>query len=423
MKLKKIVAAALCCALLLTGSGFAKIDVSAEELEEDGATEASENTEEYNNNKSDINMIDFNLITDELYKSEQFNVHPYDADISLKLKTTKTIKKLKCYYPDGEHYIDEYNEDGNEIKYTHYDKNGNIDSFSECEYDENKKLKKISTYNADGSVKQYVIIEYDENEEKYIYYDQSGYLGVYEIYEYDPDGELILCKHYYGDCDYNYVDPDYDDPYYYNSYKTSYEYDSNKNLVYSSGGSGDWFYKNEYDSNENLTKHTAYAISFDEESNYYSYSTFKYDDNGNLIGWTTIDYNGDVTQDSNYDNDSDGDVIKTSTIIYGEYDDKPIVTEYEYYIATSPMYRLYNPNSGEHFYTANEDEKNNLVNVGWKYEGIGWYSDDAQSVPLYRQYNPNAKAGSHNYTTSKDENDWLESVGWKGEGIGWYGVK
>ena len=44
MKLKKIVAAALCCALLLTGSGFAKIDVSAEELEEDGATEASENT-------------------------------------------------------------------------------------------------------------------------------------------------------------------------------------------------------------------------------------------------------------------------------------------------------------------------------------------------------------------------------------------
>ena len=30
--------------------------------------------------------------------------------------------------------------------------------------------------------------------------------------------------------------------------------------------------------------------------------------------------------------------------------------------------RLYNPNSGEHFYTASVDEKNNLISVGWNYE-------------------------------------------------------
>ena len=69
------------------------------------------------------------------------------------------------------------------------------------------------------------------------------------------------------------------------------------------------------------------------------------------------------------------------------------------------------------------EEKDRLVSIGWKYEGIGWYSDDAQSVPLYRQYNPNAKAGSHNYTTSKAENDNLVKLGWRGEGVGWYGVK
>ena len=38
------------------------------------------------------------------------------------------------------------------------------------------------------------------------------------------------------------------------------------------------------------------------------------------------------------------------------------------------MYRLYNPNSGEHFYTKNSAEKDFDVNAGWHYEGIGWYA-------------------------------------------------
>lgn len=36
------------------------------------------------------------------------------------------------------------------------------------------------------------------------------------------------------------------------------------------------------------------------------------------------------------------------------------------------MHRLYNPNSGEHFYTASEVERDHLIGVGWSYEGIGW---------------------------------------------------
>lgn len=88
----------------------------------------------------------------------------------------------------------------------------------------------------------------------------------------------------------------------------------------------------------------------------------------------------------------------------------------------TPVYRLYNPNAGDHHYTMSKAEKDNLVSVGWSYEGIGWYSDDGKEVPLYRQYNPNAKAGSHNYTTSKGENDSLVKLGWHGEGIGWYGI-
>lgn len=33
------------------------------------------------------------------------------------------------------------------------------------------------------------------------------------------------------------------------------------------------------------------------------------------------------------------------------------------------MYRLYNPNSGEHFYTASAAEKVSVTNAGWRYEG------------------------------------------------------
>lgn len=141
--------------------------------------------------------------------------------------------------------------------------------------------------------------------------------------------------------------------------------------------------------------------------------------------------------------------------------------------ATESMYRLYNPNSGEHFYTANAVERATVRNAGWtdegyawtapvrsstpvfrlysgtdhhytmssaerdalqaagwSYEGIGWYSDDAKGVPLYRQYNPNVvptapfnNSGSHNYTISIDEHRSLVSIGWHDEGISWYGCK
>ncbi|MDO4404157.1 MAG: transglutaminase domain-containing protein [Atopobiaceae bacterium] len=129
------------------------------------------------------------------------------------------------------------------------------------------------------------------------------------------------------------------------------------------------------------------------------------------------------------------------------------------------MYRLYNPNSGEHFYTANADEKNYLASIGWKYEGVGWvaplegadvyrmynknggehhYTIDAAerdnlvrmgwtyegvgwksggSVRLYREYNPNAFSCNHNYTTSRAEHDWLVSLGWLDEGYAWNGVE
>ena len=90
--------------------------------------------------------------------------------------------------------------------------------------------------------------------------------------------------------------------------------------------------------------------------------------------------------------------------------------------SSTPVYRLYNANGGEHHYTMSDVERDMLVGVGWTDEGIGWYSDDAKTVPLYRDYNPNAFANNHNYTTSAAEHEMLMSVGWRPEGYAWYGI-
>ena len=96
--------------------------------------------------------------------------------------------------------------------------------------------------------------------------------------------------------------------------------------------------------------------------------------------------------------------------------------------AKQAVYRLYNPNAGDHHYTMNANEVKTLVAYGWKDEGTGWYSTvktgesatDAD-IEVYRQYNPYANgAGSHNYTTDKAENDYLVSLGWTPEGTAWY---
>jgi hypothetical protein len=87
----------------------------------------------------------------------------------------------------------------------------------------------------------------------------------------------------------------------------------------------------------------------------------------------------------------------------------------------TPVFRMYNPYAGDHHYTTSPSERDHLMSSGWNYEGIGWYSDDEKRIALYRQYNPNARVGTHNYTASRQEGDYLVSAGWRDEGIAWYG--
>lgn len=88
-----------------------------------------------------------------------------------------------------------------------------------------------------------------------------------------------------------------------------------------------------------------------------------------------------------------------------------------------PVYRLYNPNAGDHFYTKSVAEYDWLQQQGWIQEGHSFFSSDDVTAPVYRSYNKNATAaGAHMFTISKDEHDGLVNAGWINENIQFYAV-
>lgn len=80
---------------------------------------------------------------------------------------------------------------------------------------------------------------------------------------------------------------------------------------------------------------------------------------------------------------------------------------------TYDVYRLYNANTGEHFFTSDAKERDNLVKAGWKSEGVGWKGADTGAI-VYRMVNPNS--GHHHFTLSNNEAQNLIKSGWKWEG-------
>ena len=93
--------------------------------------------------------------------------------------------------------------------------------------------------------------------------------------------------------------------------------------------------------------------------------------------------------------------------------------------SNTPVYRVFNPATGEHLYTIDHNEYTTLVSqYHWNDEGIAWYSDDSKNLPVYREFKAgNSPAGCHNYTADSHEHRTLISqYGWNNEGIAWYGM-
>jgi surface antigen len=85
-----------------------------------------------------------------------------------------------------------------------------------------------------------------------------------------------------------------------------------------------------------------------------------------------------------------------------------------------PVFQLYNKQNGDHLLTTNAAERDDLVRLGLRLEGVAFRSASAKEKPVHRLYNPNS--GEHFYTLNADEKDILIRRGWKGEGVGFYAL-
>ncbi|PLS30652.1 RCC1 repeat-containing protein [Bifidobacterium margollesii] len=82
-----------------------------------------------------------------------------------------------------------------------------------------------------------------------------------------------------------------------------------------------------------------------------------------------------------------------------------------------PVYRVYNRRSGLHHYTTSAGEKNSLVRLGWRYEGVSFKAVSQGGKPVYRVYNRHD--GNHLWTMNLAERNHLVRLGWRAEGVAW----
>ena len=94
---------------------------------------------------------------------------------------------------------------------------------------------------------------------------------------------------------------------------------------------------------------------------------------------------------------------------------------------TTALYRFYSKGYRGHFFTTNEEERDGIIagNPNWKYEGIAYYVYPTAvegSVPVFRFYSKRYR--HHFYTIDEDEKNNLIATNpnWKYEGIAFYAL-
>jgi hypothetical protein len=115
----------------------------------------------------------------------------------------------------------------------------------------------------------------------------------------------------------------------------------------------------------------------------------------------------------------------TSTNTGWEYEKEAFSAHKASVVGSTAVYRFLNLLSGRHFYTIKTSERDKLINSDqWQYEGIAYYAYAAAGVDrkeLYRFYSPSR--GAHLFTTSLSERNKiisLYSATWNYEGTAFY---
>ncbi len=89
-------------------------------------------------------------------------------------------------------------------------------------------------------------------------------------------------------------------------------------------------------------------------------------------------------------------------------------------VGEKPLYYLINPVTEECFFTLDKNERDVLSDAThhWRYEWVAMYTPETSDHPVYRLYNRNEDY--HLFTLDENEYDTLATMGWKQEGIAFY---
>lgn len=97
----------------------------------------------------------------------------------------------------------------------------------------------------------------------------------------------------------------------------------------------------------------------------------------------------------------------------------PILTPTPTPVTYTAIYRLFNSRNGDHLYTASTQERDNAIKIGYKFEGIGFFSNASTAYnPVYRFYRP--RTGEHFYTADQTEANAVKKYGYSPEGTAFY---
>lgn len=83
-----------------------------------------------------------------------------------------------------------------------------------------------------------------------------------------------------------------------------------------------------------------------------------------------------------------------------------------------PVFRMY---ADKHIFITDIQELHSLVEHKWQFEGIAFHASDSLGIKVYRFYNPNN--GDHLYTASEEEKNSLVAAGWSDEDVAFLALR
>ena len=352
-------------------------------------------------------------------------------------ENTGLVLRHVLQYFDGHssvYYVSTYDENGNILTMTCHDLSDNsVLETDVFEYDANGTLIKDTRRDATGSIVQYWLFsfEYDSNGnvvrqcEKL--YSGNRYRSK-TIHEYYPGTDIEHYMYMYSESANEnkltaYLEFVYEDK----TVNGVTDFVMTEQKYYLVSNNREILFNDQvcdFDSNNYPTRlrryeqnHT-YVGRSDLECDSYGNVTKEtmYDADGVMTGWVIYTYDGKIERrdDSNNNTSDDDNNNSDDNNQNNNNNTKPGFEIFNVPAGCAMQARMYNPNSGEHFYTGSQEEVQNLIDAGWNFEGPGFITPTV-GIPIYRLYSE--EHGDHFYTTDETERDNLIAEDWKYEDV------